>query len=357
MLEYDLKQIELSKNYGSAEWRDDIKAVLRGGGSGEKPFVFLFSDTQVKDENFVQDISSILNTGEVPNIFAVDEKMEIIDAMRGHAKNLPGGGKNMTTVELWEFFLRRCRDNLHIVLAFSPIGDSFRTRLRKFPSIINCSTIDWFFAWPIDALEAVASSFLKSVKLDDAIKTSIVKECGHFHQSARKLSEKFAKSVKRITYMTPTSYLELIKAFQSSLEIRRDIVKLARDRYANGLEKLAFAASQVEIMQTELTEMIPILEDSTQKTQALMATIEEKLPGVTIMKNNVSKEAAVIQVDADACAAMKKSCEDDLAVAIPLLEDAMNALNTLKPSDITEVKAMKTPPGGVVMVMSAICDM
>ncbi len=106
--------------------------------------------------------------------------------------------------------------------------------------------------------------------------------------------------------MTPTSYLELIKAFQGSLGITREAVKLARDRYANGLDKLGFAADQVEHMQKELTEMIPVLEDSTKKTEALMATIEQKLPGVTKMKNNVGKEAAIVQVDADACAAMKK---------------------------------------------------
>ena len=75
------------------------------------------------------------------------------------------------------------------------------------------------------------------------------------------------------------------------------------------------------------------------------------------MKNNVGKEAAIVQVDADACAAMKKECEDELAVAIPLLEDAIQALNTLKKSDITEVGAMKKPPSGVVLTMSAVCDM
>jgi len=33
----------------------------------------------------------------------------------------------------------------------SPIGDAFRTRLRQFPSLVNCCTIDWFTAWPQDA--------------------------------------------------------------------------------------------------------------------------------------------------------------------------------------------------------------
>ena len=47
-------------------------------------------------------------------------------------------------VALFNFFIERVRNQLHIVLAMSPIGDAFRTRLRKFPSLVNCCTIDWF---------------------------------------------------------------------------------------------------------------------------------------------------------------------------------------------------------------------
>ena len=50
-------------------------------------------------------------------------------------------------------------------------------------------------------------------------------------------------------------------------------------------------------------------------------------------------------------------CEGDLAEAIPALEAALAALNTLKPSDITIVKTMKSPPAGVRLVMAAVCVM
>lgn len=49
-----------------------------------------------------------------------------------------------TPLSLFNFFVNRCRENLHVILAMSPIGDAFRNRLRKFPSLINCCTIDWF---------------------------------------------------------------------------------------------------------------------------------------------------------------------------------------------------------------------
>ena len=68
-------------------------------------------------------------------------------------------------------------------------------------------------------------------------------------------------------------------------------------------------------------------------TDKLMKEIEEKLPGVKSMEKTVGAEAAKVQIEADKCSTMKKECEDDLAEAIPLLESALAALNTLKKAD------------------------
>ena len=56
--------------------------MLVKAGTEGKQIVFLFSDNQIKDESFVEDINMILNTGDVPNIFPADEKAEIIDKMQ-----------------------------------------------------------------------------------------------------------------------------------------------------------------------------------------------------------------------------------------------------------------------------------
>ena len=53
-------------------------------------------------------------------------------------------GVDSSPLAMYNFFVERIRQNLHIVLTMSPIGDAFRDRLRKFPSLINCCTIDWF---------------------------------------------------------------------------------------------------------------------------------------------------------------------------------------------------------------------
>jgi hypothetical protein len=115
----------------------------------------------------------MLNTADIPNLFPADERAEICDKMQGIARLLNRKIES-TPMALYNFFIERVRSALHVVLAFSPIGDAFRNRLRMFPSLINCCTIDWFTSWPEDALEMVAKKFLEEVELEDEIRTNCV---------------------------------------------------------------------------------------------------------------------------------------------------------------------------------------
>ena len=103
----------------------------------------------------------------------------------------------------------------------SPIGEALRVRIRKFPSIVNCCTIDWFQAWPEDALLAVSTRFLAAEDLTNLERTAAIDMCMEFHTSTQHLSEKFQLRCKRFNYVTPTSYLELIQTFKALLKEKR----------------------------------------------------------------------------------------------------------------------------------------
>ncbi|KAH0630137.1 hypothetical protein JD844_012805 [Phrynosoma platyrhinos] len=257
MAKMNIFQPEISKSYGMNEWREDVKTLFRSAGVKGLKTVFLITDTQIKEEGFLEDVDSVLNTGEVPNLFAADEKQEVMEGVRAVAQ---AGNKNeeLGPLALFAFFVNRCKDNLHVVVAFSPIGDAFRNRLRQFPSLINCCTIDWFQPWPEDALERVAIKFLEKLELTEYERQEVVIE-------------------------------------KESAEVE------AKSRTVKVDEELA-----------------------TEKTAEAQA--------------------------------LKNECESDLAEAIPALEAALSALDTLK-ANITIVKSMKNPPSGVKLVMAAICVM
>ena len=340
MADYDLFQIEITKNYTTVDWRDDLKRLLVKAGAEGKAVTFLFSDNQIKDESFVEDINMILNSGDIPNIFPADEKAELIEKMQLVARTL-GRKIDSTPLSMYNFFIERVKENLHVVLAMSPIGDTFRNRLRMFPSLINCCTIDWFQAWPQDALEMVANKFLEDVDMEDSMRTQCVSMCQYFHQSVRVHSEKFYNVLRRNNYTTPTSYLELILTFKSLLGHKQNDILLMQKRYTTGLEKLEFAASQVSEMQQELRELQPQLVKTSEETKELMIQIERDTVEAEAKKEVVAADEAVANKAAAAAQAIKDECEGDLAEAIPALEAAITALNTLTTKDITLVKSMK----------------
>ena len=56
--------------------------IMRKAAETDQHAVFLFADTQIKQESFLEDINNFLNAGEVPNIYPLDDKQEICEKMR-----------------------------------------------------------------------------------------------------------------------------------------------------------------------------------------------------------------------------------------------------------------------------------
>ena len=65
--------IEIAKNYRLTEFREDLKRLYLTAGCDNKAVCFLFNDTQIKDESFLEDVNNILSSGVVPNLFGKDE--------------------------------------------------------------------------------------------------------------------------------------------------------------------------------------------------------------------------------------------------------------------------------------------
>ena len=74
-------------------------------------------------------------------LFSKDEYSNIYDSVRKAVVSL---GQEETRVNMWKFFINRVRNNLHVILAMSPIGDTLRNRCRMYPGFINNTTIDTF---------------------------------------------------------------------------------------------------------------------------------------------------------------------------------------------------------------------
>jgi len=104
-------------------------------------------------ESFLEDVNNILNTGEITNLYAKEdiERMDESLSKLLSQKKIPQTKDNVYTE-----FIEQLRNQFHIILCMSPVGDQLRIRARKFPSLVNCCTLDWFDTWPEQALLSVA---------------------------------------------------------------------------------------------------------------------------------------------------------------------------------------------------------
>ncbi len=354
---YHLFKPELSKSYGITEWRNDLRKMFTTVGVETRPVVFLLDDPQIVSEAFLDDVNKIVNTGEVPNLFSSEELTELLEALAKCEESKGGIRSIISPADAYPYLIKKVQTNLHVVLCLSPTGDTFRLRLRKFPSLINCCTIDWFDAWPEEALQNVAWQLLDTVDIDPSVRTGVVDVCVDMQKRVCDMAAQYRATTGFKYYTTPTSYLELIKTFKNILHREQIKVLEHRERYDNGLLKFANTEKQVSFMQTQLEELQTKLVDAANDADALLTQITSDTKQVNESRAIVENEETLCREQEEEASKLKEDCEKDLSEALPALEAAVVALQSLFKSDIVEVKSMKNPPHAVKLVLEAVCLM
>ncbi|XP_060896803.1 dynein axonemal heavy chain 2-like [Labrus mixtus] len=351
--EYQVFQVEVTKQYRKQEFRDDIKKLYRLTGVDNKPTVFLFNDTQIVDESFLVDINNILSSGEVPNLYKPDEFVEVCNALSESARK----DKVVETPDsLFHYLIERVRNNLHIVLCMSPVGEPFRNRILQYPALVNCASIDWFCEWPKDALLEVAERYLDGMDLGslEGIQTKVASIFVTTHQSVAQVSERMKLELRRYNYVTATNYLELVSGYKKLLAEKRSELGEQVSKLRNGLFKISDTREKVEAMSVELEEAKKQVADFQKQCEEYLSVVVQQKREADKQQITVSANSEKIGAEELQCKEMAENAQRDLDEALPALEEAMKALESLNKKDMTEIKSYGRPPTLVETVMQAV---
>ncbi|XP_043248669.1 dynein axonemal heavy chain 6 [Colletes gigas] len=350
---YKCYQIEVTRTYDRNSWHEDLRRFYFEPGANAQHTTFLFTDNQIVLEEFLEDINNTLNTGEVPNLYETDELEKVIIATRPAAKATGISEGNRDAI--YQFFIGRVRNQLHLMICMSPIGDAFRHRCRMFPSLVNCCTIDWFTKWPNDALLSVAENTLTAIVPTDSEKlASLSSICVLIHETVEETTARFFVEMRRRYYTTPSSYLELLKLFRTTLEKRKKEIESLKSKIVNGLNKLLETNKIVAVMKEHLVVLAPKLKASTDEVSKLVKMLAKQQLECDKAKHLVTAEEAVAKLKADETAVLEADARQDLEAAMPALLEAQKALEALNKSDINEIRVFNQPPHLVRFVMEAV---
>ncbi|XP_026818275.1 dynein heavy chain 6, axonemal-like [Rhopalosiphum maidis] len=353
---YKCFQIEITKSYNRTDFREDLLNLYHNTGVKFEDTTFLFTDNQIVQEEFLEDISNILNSGEVPDLFKHNDLDKMITACRPVALNLGIDGANHK--EMFRFFIQRVRSKLHLVVSMSSIGDAFRQRCRLFPSLIYNSTIDWFDDWPTEVLLSVAQKSLEEAfeqQDNPKLVDSLTDICCNMHLTISQATEKFREKTARHYYVTLKSYLEFLKLYVKMQRSQTDKIKSDSDRISYGLRKLYETFDMVGDMKTKLKSMAPALLEKNEATLKLMEGLTKEKASVDEVRKIVLIEETAAKMKASAAQEIAEDAQRDLTLAMPAMEAAKAALESLNKNDINELRLLSKPHKLVQTVMEAVC--
>jgi dynein heavy chain len=175
------------------------------------------------------------------------------------------------------------------------------------------------------------------------------------HMSVGREADNFYEELRRKTYTTPTSYLDLVKTYLEMMEEQRRIVPNKISRYTQGLKLLSQIRTMVDQLQVTLTKLRPEIDKKEEETQKLVIDLEKQQQSAAETEKVFKTEAEESQKLFDEVQELKNDCQKDLDKAMPIYESALQALNTLNKGDIVEMKSYPQPPQELVTLISAVC--
>eukprot|EP00658_Telonema_sp_P-2_P083320 TRINITY_DN8993_c0_g2_i1.p1 TRINITY_DN8993_c0_g2~~TRINITY_DN8993_c0_g2_i1.p1 ORF type:complete len:4024 (-),score=1669.66 TRINITY_DN8993_c0_g2_i1:145-12216(-) len=345
----------ISKGFGVNQLFDAIREQYMNATTG-RCVTMLFTDADIKQEIFLEYINSFLSNGEIPGLFAPDQRDGALNEMRAVAKKDPLVKMEDTSDWLWKYFINRVRERLHFVLCFSPVGDKFRSRARKFPSLISTCVIDWFFPWPAQALLDVSSRTLKTFKMatDEKNKEGLRDLMAAIHQMMLERSEEYFARYRRQVFSTPKSYLSFIASYTQVYQKKFDAVNEDAKKINNGLKKLQQANEDVRVMKTQLQEKEVLLQHKRKETDLLVKEIEIRTNEAEKQRRDVEAVKEAVAHDAAIVAAGKAEAQRDLEAAEPTLQEAIKSLESITAGDFTTLKKLMNPPPLIKRIFDAV---
>merc|ERR1711871_853538 len=104
-------------------------------------------------------------------------------------------------------------------------------------------------------------------------------------------------------------------------------------------------------------ELAPVLEQKAADAEVMLKQVAIDQAEADGVKEKVSAEEATLAKQSAEVKAVADDAQADLDVAMPALNNAVKALDSLTKADITEVKAFAKPAPAVQITMEGVCIM
>ncbi len=237
----------MRKGYSVDDFKDDVKEALKRALSSSVVLLLSEELLRTKGGAFLEMVNDIVNDRNPLGLFESDELQVFCHEFQCADE---------------ESLLQVCMANLHFVFTVSPSGNFLRFLFQQFPSLVSSFVVDWFFAWPNEALKMVATNVLLTENeelLSGGETRSVVtdKISNHMvlvHNTVNKLASDFCCKTKRFYKITPKVFFDYLMTLNKTYKKCVHENLTSKQQYKEGLSKMLDVSQNILHMKNELKE-------------------------------------------------------------------------------------------------------
>ncbi|CAF3346282.1 unnamed protein product [Rotaria sp. Silwood1] len=371
----DFVQLKVHNKYTAADFDDDLRHLLRRSGCKGDKIVFLLDESNVMDSSFLERMNTLLANGEVPGLFEGDEYSALLTLCKEGAQKQ--GLMLDSNDELYKWFTIQVMRNLHVVFTMNPSANGLRDRASTSPALFNRCVLDWLGDWSLDAYYHVASELTQKVDMQKAdyvtpkalsrLVASLPMEPTYrdvinnafvfVHQSLHKLNDILRKkgSTNKTIVITPSHFLDAIQHFIKITAEKRTEIEDTRQHLMVGLAKIHETVIQVEQLQTSLAHKRKELNDKNEEANMKLKQMVHDQQEAEKKRISSQELQIVLTQQQEQIVEKRKTVMEDLDKVEPAVQEAQQAVKSIKKQNLVEIKNLNNPPQGVKLTLESIC--
>lgn len=148
--------------------------------------------------------------------------------------------------------------------------------------------------------------------------------------------------------------MELIDFYKKLLAEKRELIHKQIQRYEQGLRILADTQSKVQVLQAELNVKMIEVDKKKKETNDLIEKVGKESAIAEAEQKIANEEEEKTNVAAQEAGDLAAKAATELEKALPALLSAQDAVNCIAKPQITEMKSLGSPPGGVLVTARCV---
>jgi dynein heavy chain 2 len=333
--------------YDSKAFRLDLRELIQKAAiQGERAILYL-EDHQILHNSFLEDINSLLSGGEIPGLYNSNELDSILAPLK-EEYSVSGINQHRT---LYDYFISRIRNNLHIVLSMDNNNPSFLIRCESNPAIYTRCSCLWFGRWSKESLLQIPKLRLDSVfgtqlSTGQAVDQSKLLDCVVFiHNSC------LSKGA------TPLKYCAFLSQYESLFSLKQNKLNQQKSHLTAGLSKLTEAASSVDILTREAEKKQGAVTKKQREADEALDLITKHMSKAGERKLETEQLQRSLGGEETKLNVKKTQIQNELKEVQPILDAAKAAVGGIKKDNINEIRSMRVPSQLINTVLQAVLSL